>query len=262
MTCEGCDKGWPLSTDGTTHLDPLIREHRCTKEKPMSEELKCPVHHGLDATKQDLPSLPARMKGLPFDHRGFVVPWFVDKDDKTGLWEFRAMDPRKLVRAVREKRCWVCGEQLGRWLVFVAGPMCGINRTTGEPASHRECALWSMANCPFLNNPEFERRVDDVIGYHDDRRVGAIQRNPGITMLWTCRDYSIWQPQPGQVLITMGEPEKVEFFRCGRVATRAEVLASVESGIPHLSNVARMQQGGLAELEKAMARFAPFLPVE
>lgn len=228
----------------------------------MSDEAKCPAHHGLDASKQDLASLPDRMKSLRVDHRGFVVPWFVAFDETSGTWEFRAMDSRKLVRAVREKRCWVCGEQLGRYLVFVAGPMCGINRTSSEPPCHRECALWSVSNCPWMNNPDAERRVDDVIGYTDDRRIGAIQRNPGIAMLWTCRDYSIWKPQPNQVLITMGEPEKVEFFRCGKPATRAEVLASIESGLPHLATIARTENGGLAALEKSILRFNPFLPAE
>jgi hypothetical protein len=113
-----------------------------------------------------------------------------------------------------------------------------------------------------MNNPEAERRVDETIGYHDDRRVGAIQRNPGIAMLWTYRDYSVWRPQPNQVLITMGEPSQVEFFRCGKPATRAEVMASIDSGLPHLTSVARTEQGALAALEKAVAVFAPFLPKE
>jgi hypothetical protein len=228
----------------------------------MTEESKCPVHHGLDAGKQNLTTLPARMRNLPVDKRGFVVPWFVDFDDKAKEWEFRAMDSSKLVRAIKEKRCWVCGEQLGRYLVFIAGPMCGVNRTSGEPPCHRECALWSMSNCPFLNNPEYERRVDEVIGYQDDSRVGAIQRNPGIAMLWTTRDYSIWKPQPNQVLITMGEPIQVEFFRCGRPATRAEVMASIEGGLPHLANVASMQSGGLEHLRYSVEKFMPLVPAE
>lgn len=228
----------------------------------MTEEPKCPVHHGLDPAKQDLPSLPARMKHLPVDHRGFVVPWFVDFDEKAGIWEFRAMDTRKLVRALKEKRCWVCGEPLGRYLVFVAGPMCGVNRTSGEPPCHRECALWSVSNCPWLSNPEAERRVDDVIGYQSDNRVGMIQRNPGVAMLWTTRDYSVWKPQPNQVLITMGEPETVEFFKCGKPATRAEVMKSIESGLPHLANVAGMQEGGLAHLQKSVQNFLPLVPAE
>jgi hypothetical protein len=37
-----------------------------------------------------------------------------------------------------------------RWS-FVVGPMCGINRNSAEPPSHKECAQWSARNCPFLS---------------------------------------------------------------------------------------------------------------
>src|SRR5258708_35755545 len=106
--------------------------------------------------------LPSRMLSLPIDDRGYVVPWFVDWID--GKPEFRAMDGKKFVRAVREKLCWVCGERLGRYMTFVAGPMCGINRTSSEPPSHLECARWSARNWPFLSNPEMIRRIDEKIG--------------------------------------------------------------------------------------------------
>src|SRR5580692_7475343 len=104
-----------------------------------------------ETTKVDMSTLPRRMTALPIDERGYPVPWFVDWID--GKPEFRAMDPRKFVRAIKEKLCWVCGQRLGVNVCFVAGPMCGINRTSSEPPSHRECAVWSAQNCPFLNNP-------------------------------------------------------------------------------------------------------------
>ena len=111
-------------------------------------------------TKVNMETLPARMRGLPVDERGYVVPWFVDWLD--GKPEFRAMDRSKFVRAIRERLCWVCGEKLGVYLTFVAGPMCGINRTSGEPPCHADCALWSALNCPFLSNPRMVRREDDL----------------------------------------------------------------------------------------------------
>lgn len=78
----------------------------------------------------DLESLPVRMRTLPIDERGYPVPWFVAWVD--GKPEFRAMDPNKFRRAIKEKLCWVCGNQLGVYMVFVAGCMCGINRTSTE----------------------------------------------------------------------------------------------------------------------------------
>lgn len=160
--------------------------------------------------------LPERMADLPVDDRGYPVPWFVAWHD--GKPEFRAMDPAKFARAIKEKRCWVCGERLGVNLCFVAGPMCGINRTSSEPPSHLMCARWSAQNCPFLSNPRMVRRED------------------------------------------VGEPDSVEWYACGRPATREEVEASIESGLPNREAIAKMERGGLQALTEARARFERWLP--
>jgi hypothetical protein len=104
------------------------------------------------AIRPELEALPSRMKTLPVDERGYPVPWFVDWVD--GKPEFRAMDGNKWESAVRYRLCWVCGGTLGVNKSFVAGPMCGINRTSAEPPCHLECATWSARNCPFLKNPQ------------------------------------------------------------------------------------------------------------
>jgi LAGLIDADG-like domain len=100
---------------------------------PMTQQL----HPGLEA-------VPDRLKKLPV-YRGYPVPWFVDWIGDVP--EFRAMDGDKWHLAINNKLCWVCGEQLGRFMTFVVGPMCGINRTTSEPPCHLECAQWSVRNC-------------------------------------------------------------------------------------------------------------------
>jgi hypothetical protein len=201
--------------------------------------------------------LPARMRTLPVDERGYVVPWFVDWID--GKPEFRAMDGRKWGRAIRQKLCWVCGERMGRYMTFVAGPMCGINRTSSEPPCHLECAEWSARNCPFLSNPDQIRRED---GMEDGQSVGgfAIKRNPGVTMLWTTKDYTVFEDGRGGHLITMGEPEHVQWYAQGRKATLAEVQASINSGIPNLENVAMQETGGLQHLRECRQRFGKYLP--
>src|SRR5713226_4149106 len=192
--------------------------------------------------KSDLEPVPDRMKHLPLDERGNPVPWFVAWVD--GKPEFRAMDGQKFKRAIREKRCWVCGLTLGVYKTFVAGPMCGINRTSSEPPSHLECARWSARNCPFLSNPQMVRREDEFTvkcGGEDSVAGVGLTRNPGVTMLWTTRTYEVF-PDPRQkgsgYLLTMGEPESVEWYRCGKPATRAEVVESVESGLPALEAIA------------------------
>lgn len=207
-----------------------------------------------------LESLPDRMKHLPSDARGYIVPWFVAWDN--GKPEFRAMDPAKFVRAIREKLCWVCGGKLGVHVCFVAGPMCGINRTSSEPPSHLECARWSARNCPFLSNPRMVRREDERINNQSlrDKAPGiALTRNPGVAMLWITRQYEVFRTGNG-VLLQMGEPESVEWYVCGRPATRAEVLKSIDTGLPNLEAIARTERGGIEALSRAYRNFESFLP--
>jgi hypothetical protein len=195
--------------------------------------------------RPELSILPLRMRGLPL-HRGYPVPWFVATVD--GLPDFRIMDQAKFRRAIREKRCWVCGDVLGRYFAFVIGPMCAITRTTAEPPCHQECARWSAMNCPFLARPHAHRRED----YPAEAQPAAgisIDRNPGVACVWTTRDYAVFKPATGGVLLSVGNPTEVEWFAEGRYATRAEVGASILSGFPALvesTNQERPERRALA----------------
>jgi hypothetical protein len=207
--------------------------------------------------RPELEPLPARMRTLPVDERGYVVPWFVAWED--GKPEFRAMDTGKWVRAINNRLCWVCGERMGKWVTFVIGPMCGINRTSSEPPCHLDCARWSARNCPFLNNPEMMRRPDPRIDMSKVAGI-AITRNPGVVMLWTTKDYSVFKDQRNMPLITFGDPESVEWYACSKIATREQVIASVDSGFPALLAAAMTEQGGVKHLEEARTRFEKYLP--
>ena len=80
-------------------------------------------------------------------------------------------------------------------------------------------------------------------------------------MLWITRTYDIFRvPNGNGVLIQMGEPESVEWYACGRAATRAEVVESIESGLPALEMIARQEKGALEALAKARQRFDRWIP--
>ncbi len=208
-------------------------------------------------------TIPERMRTLPVDERGYLVPWFVAWID--GKPEFRAMDGEKYKRAIREKLCWVCGQRLGVNMCFVAGPMCGINRTSAEPPSHLECGRWSARNCPFLSNPRMVRREDEQINNTTARESAPghmLTRNPGVAMLWITRQYEVYPDGLGKggKLIQMGEPDRVEWYAEGRLATSEEVLASIDSGLPNLEALARQEKGGIEALQEARRRFDRWIP--
>lgn len=207
--------------------------------------------------------MPSRIFKLPKDERGYPIPWFVRQLDDS--IDFRVADGQKLIRAIKEKRCWVCGEPLGVNITFVVGPMCGINRTSGEPPSHQDCARWSALNCPFMNQPSMVRRECPHINNAKlvENAPGiAITRNPGVTLLWNTREYQTFPDPKGKILIHMGEPQSVEWYASGKPATRAQVLESIETGLILLEKVASQQEGGLAALEKYKERFMKYLPPE
>jgi hypothetical protein len=217
--------------------------------------------------RPELEALPPRIARLPVDGRGYPVPWFVAWEN--GAPEFRVADGEKWARAVRDRLCWVCGDPLGAYLVFVIGPMCGINRTTAEPPCHRECAEWSARNCPFLTRPQMVRREDEIVNNERHAKEGAgcpITRNPGVTLLWTTREYRVFSDGRGGRLIRIGSPRAVAWYAHGRPATREEVAESVRTGLPLLEELAIAQDrqegaGAVSALHNAAREFERLYPV-
>lgn len=180
-----------------------------------------------------LPEMPIRIRKLPV-FRGYPVPFFVDYLEN-GEPEFRAMDPRKFKRCYKEKLCWVCGEPLGKYLAFVIGPMCALNRITSELPNHRECAEWSAKACPFLSMPKARYRPGLPEGSKEPAGI-CLDRNPGVAMIWITRTYSLFRVEHGNsgYLVNLGEPEEILAYCEGRKATREEIMHSIDTGIPIL----------------------------
>jgi hypothetical protein len=212
--------------------------------------------------RPNLPPLPERMRGLPID-LGYPVPAFVWwKDD--GTPDFRVIKPRWIEDCVRFELCWLCGGRLGRHRAFVLGPMCAVTRTNSEPPSHLECALFAARGCPFLANPEQRRRDLSDVPDHKEMPGCPIKRNPGAVGVWVTKGVRLFRVDGG-VLFRIGEPSEVQWFREGRPATRAEVLASIDSGMPALE--AEADKGLEPELERrelaaARVRVQQYLPKE
>jgi hypothetical protein len=206
--------------------------------------MTCPYRHDLS-----LPDMPASIAKLPVDARGYPVPFFVDHLPD-GTPEFRAADPRKLVRCIREALCWVCGEKLHRsrlgfksTVAFAIGPMCAVNKISAEPPSHPECAEWSARNCPFLARPHMKRREDEVFNAKTagDQRGHAILRNPGVILVWYTDGYAIEPTEKGPLFKVKPLTRPPTWWAEGRPATRAEVMHSIDTGLPLLLEAAEKE---------------------
>lgn len=206
----------------------------------------------MSALRAGLPDLPARMRALPIDARGYPTPWFVaERED--GERDFRMADGAKRRRAVKHDLCWVCGQEqasrrrMDRARLFVIGPMCAVNRVTSEPAVHEECAQFSVRACPFMLHPQAKYRDANMPPEHRAAPGIPLDRNPGVMALYSCESHKPFCVFDGW-LIRLGEPLEIRWICQGRAATRDEVVASIDGGMPHLRAVAE-QDGGRAPLE-------------
>ena len=203
--------------------------------------------------------IPAAMARRPRDRRGFPIPWFVQQDPL----DFRVIRALGTGQAHKQRICWLCGEpRYEKRLAFVVGPMCTVNRVSSEPPCHPACARFAAIACPFLANPRMRRNDKDLPEDSEAPPGIFLERNPGVAAIWITRSYEPFRVADG-TLLQMGEPIAVEWFREGRQATRAEVLASMEAGLPALEALAAAQgPDAVRELEAATAEAMTYLPKE
>jgi hypothetical protein len=157
-----------------------------------------------------------------------------------GKPDFRVIGPDKIATALKRKVCWICGQPLGVHLTFVIGPMCAVNRVISEPPSHHECAEYAAKTCPFLTKPRMRRNEKNIPEEAQDAVGIHIDRNPGVTCLWTTRTFRPFRVGRG-VLFKLGEPERTEWYAQGRAATRDEVIHATQTGLPLLINEAKKE---------------------
>lgn len=192
--------------------------------------------HIADASKMVAPEIPGRLWRLPRTPAGLPIPWFVAWEGSR--YDFRVVDAHKIAPAVKHRLCWLCGQQMGRMMCFVVGPMCVVNRVSSEPPMHRDCAEYAVRACPFLTQPSRERREGGGLMPIDPQMAGIpIMRNPGVSVLYVTRSYVV-NRVPGGVLFDMGEPAEVAWWSQGRAATRAESEHAIASGLPILEREA------------------------
>jgi hypothetical protein len=202
--------------------------------------------------------MPISMAKRPRDRRGYPVPWFVPMNPETRSWDFRYMGPGKIEQALQNGLCWTCGEPLvqGMPYAFVVGPMCAVNLTSAEPPSHINCAVYSARACPFLARPKMQRPSghEGVVQNQENIAGVALMRNPGVALVWITRSGSY---TPNIRLFHLGDPIKTRWFAHSREATRAEVLESIESGLPVLMKMAEEQdadEGGVGAVDELNRR--------
>ncbi len=106
-------------------------------------------------------TIPKKMRALGRDHRGYPVPYIILRD-ADGDPHFTINDTGKQRKALRERRCPVCGTRLDRLLWFVGGPLSAFHEHGAymDTALHFECMRYALQVCPYLAAPNYLGRID------------------------------------------------------------------------------------------------------
>jgi hypothetical protein len=208
--------------------------------------------------------LPHRMRHLPRTAAGYVVPkfvrWFGDRPD------FRIVDTQHYADCLTKKVCWICGGPMGSFKAFLIGPMCAINRTTSEPPAHHDCARYAAQVCPFMINPQRERRETNMPTPNIHVAGTMLPHNPGASALWITRSWKRYRvasaPGVGEgYLIELGPPTSIAWWSRGRQAQPIEVYDAIAMGLPKLVAVAKRDgEDGVREFRNFVRRALPHFP--
>lgn len=104
---------------------------------------------------RDVP-IPALMKHLPLDRRGYPIIPTVMVDDHGP--KFAVNDEAVRQRFIAEERCGICGNPLyrARWLVGGPGSAFLPGGAYLDPPVHTECLHYAMQVCPYLAAPNWK----------------------------------------------------------------------------------------------------------
>ncbi len=99
--------------------------------------------------------IPALMKHLPLDKRGYPTIPLVMKDENGPKFAVNNEEVRQ--RFLVEDRCGVCGNKLyrARWLVGGPGSAFLENGAYIDPPMHGECMHYALKVCPYLAAPRY-----------------------------------------------------------------------------------------------------------
>lgn len=200
--------------------------------------------------RYDLPPMPVNIKRLRVANSipvPFFVAWVHGKPD------FRLVDPIKLGACVSRKLCWICGIPLeGEANTFISGPMLAITRTSSEPPSHKECAVFAVKACPFLATPGKQYRVSNMPEGVHDTPGQMVKHNPGVALVWMSKFYAI--PMEKGFLFHVLDPIEAMAYREGREATKDEIREAMEISFPLAQKAAQEQGATLKDLSDIVVK--------
>lgn len=188
----------------------------------------------MNALLKGLPSLPPRMRTLPRGADGQPIPYLLTQ--VATKYESALGAELALAAMCEQKRCWLCGDKLGQYAAFVAEPLTSVTKISRTPPAHHDCAKYAAL-------------------------TGLLQpKSLKVSLVWVTRDFQMQRAANGHVFV-VGDAEQAFWFADGRCATREEVTAVMQEGLPNLYEIAkRSGNAALGGLDLQVARALRKIP--
>lgn len=159
--------------------------------------------------------IPPRLVHRPCDPRGYVIPYaqFVDDD---GAPNFAVLDHYKTRECLRRRLCGLCGQQMGRHVHFIGGPLCVANHHFYDPPMHRDCAVYALQACPHLARSKGHYRpVPAIDGAVLVAGAMELEHAPYFALMHTT-SFDYGRTPAGMVVAKAGAWIDVEYWKDGR----------------------------------------------
>lgn len=137
--------------------------------------------------------IPERIAVLPRDPRGYPIT-FVTMIDAKGKAHFTTTDAVKRVKALAERLCAICGQELDKEMAFIGGEQCMSHHHFYDPPMHLECAEYSFEVCPFLSMDSYKNLASkpaDTPGMTTRINESISSVRPARMGILVCCDYKL-----------------------------------------------------------------------
>ncbi|WP_188299199.1 hypothetical protein [Streptomyces sp. CBMA156] len=159
-----------------------------------------------------LARLPERMPELPVDpRRKLPIPAVSQHGDSH---DFTAINGEQSLWLAQQRRCAICGGDLGYWVAFLGGEKTFQLRGYSDPPMHPACAEASLTLCPHLRLERARRASENHALAGATTGAGWMEAKPQRWVLGITRSYDIlMSPARGGGQIPMFRPAPFKAHR-------------------------------------------------
>jgi hypothetical protein len=152
---------------------------------------------------------PASVRRLPV-YKDIPIP-FTALVDRHGVPDFKVIDQAKHQLCLQERRCGICGEQMGRFICFIGGQGSLNSRAFVDAPMHEACARFAFTLCPFLLGRKgySEHVKDHGPEYAMQSDIGGQTERPTEMGLFITTGFAVTRSRHGETILMAEAPHRI-----------------------------------------------------